>query len=79
MKILAPRIVIDSNFRFGKPIIKGTRITVEEVLGFVAAGMDFDEIEREYGLERADIQAAITYAALFLKGENVMLAKNLTA
>ncbi len=48
-------IVIDNKIRHGKPIIKGTRITVDEVLGALIGGMDYEEIEREYGIRREDI------------------------
>ena len=41
------RVVIDDRIRHGKPIIKGTRITVDEVLGVLIGGMNYDEIERE--------------------------------
>lgn len=68
MTTIAPNIVIDSRIRFGKPIIKGTRITVEEVLGFLASGMDFREIEKEYGLTKQDITAVLNYAHSFFKG-----------
>lgn len=71
MKAIAPRIVIDPNVRFGKPGIQGTRITVEEVLGALAGGMDTAEIQQEYGISRADVQAVIAYAASYLKGEEV--------
>ncbi|MBE9595163.1 MAG: DUF433 domain-containing protein, partial [Proteobacteria bacterium] len=43
------RIVIDDRIRHGKPIIKGTRITVDEVLGALIGGMNYGEIESEYG------------------------------
>jgi len=49
------RIVIDDKIRHGKPIIKGTRITMDEVLGALIGGMSYEEIEREYGIEREDI------------------------
>jgi uncharacterized protein (DUF433 family) len=41
------RIVIDDKIRHGKPIIKGTRITVDEVLGALIGGMTYDEVESE--------------------------------
>jgi len=44
------RIVINDKIRHGKPIIKGTRITVDEVLGALIGGMNYEEIEREYGV-----------------------------
>ena len=54
-------IIIDPKIRFGKPTIQGTRITVEEVLGAMEGGMDFREIEEEYGLTKNQIQLAIQY------------------
>jgi uncharacterized protein (DUF433 family) len=71
MKEIAPRIIIDPKIRFGKPVIKGTRITVEEALGFLTSGMSYKEIEKEYGLKKEDILAAIRYATSFLKGEEI--------
>lgn len=64
-------IIIDENIRHGKPIIKGTRITVEEILGAIAGGMAFEEIEREYGVGRKDILAAVRYVAAWFQGEEV--------
>ena len=64
-------IVIDKDIRHGKPLIKGTRITVEEVLGALAGGMAYDEIEEEYGIGRDGIQAAVSYAAGWMQGEEV--------
>ena len=61
MKKIAPKIVIDSDKRFGKPTIKGTRITVEEVLGALAGGMGFAEIEQEYGVDKEGIKAAVGF------------------
>ena len=63
------RITIDPKIRFGKPTIKGTRITVEEILGALAGGMDIGEIENEYGLTRPQVLAAVRYVAGWLKGE----------
>lgn len=65
-------IVINPAVRFGKPTIKGTRITVDEVLGWLAAGMDFTEIEAEYGLKKEQIVAAIRYVDGWIHEENVI-------
>lgn len=65
------KIIIDPKLRHGKPIIKGTRITVEEVLGALAGGMDFKEIEKEYGLTENQIRAAIAYVSAFIRGEEL--------
>lgn len=75
MREIAPKIVIDPKIRFGKPVIKGTRVTVEEVLGFLSGGMDYDEIEREYGIKKEDVLAVINYAAVFIKGEEIKFRK----
>ena len=52
-------IIVDDKIRFGKPIIKGTRITVDEVLGALAGGMTNEEMEKEYGVTEERISAAI--------------------
>ncbi|MBU4075559.1 MAG: DUF433 domain-containing protein [Euryarchaeota archaeon] len=44
------RIVIDPEIRHGKPIIKGTRVPVEVILGSLAGGMEIREIASEYGI-----------------------------
>ncbi|MBE9592135.1 MAG: DUF433 domain-containing protein [Proteobacteria bacterium] len=49
-------IAIDDRIRHGKPIIKGTRITIDEVLKALIGGMNYGEIESEYGIEREDIE-----------------------
>jgi uncharacterized protein (DUF433 family) len=57
-------ISIDSDIRFGKPIIKGTRICVSEILSWLATGMSFDEIIQDFHeLKREDILAALAFAA----------------
>jgi uncharacterized protein (DUF433 family) len=58
------RIVIDPAIRSGKPCIKGTRITVYDVLEYLAGGMAEDEILRDFpSLAREDIRAALEFAA----------------
>ena len=64
-------IIVDQKTRFGKPIISGTRITVEEVLGALAGGMTFEEIEEEYGVNKEGILAALRYATEVLSEEQV--------
>lgn len=65
------KITVDPKVRFGKPVISGTRITVEEVLGALAGGMEFAEIKKEYGLTRDQILAAIRYVTGWIRGENI--------
>lgn len=66
------RIVIDPNIQTGKPIIKGTRITVELVIELLAQGWSTEDIQTNYpGLDRKDIQACLAYASEILKNERV--------
>ncbi len=52
------------NKRFGKPCVRDTRITVYDVLGWLAAGMTFDEIVSDFPeLTIDDIKACLAYAA----------------
>jgi uncharacterized protein (DUF433 family) len=52
------------NKRFGKPCIRNTRITVFDVLGWLAAGMSHDEIIHDFPeLTNDDIRACLAYAA----------------
>ena len=61
---LLGRLVVDSSVRFGKPCIRGTRIAVGDVLGYLAAGMSTDEILQDFPqLGHDDIRACLTYAA----------------
>lgn len=54
----------DPNKRFGKPCIRNTRITVYDVLGWLAIGMDFKEIIADFPeLTFDDIKASLAYAA----------------
>lgn len=68
---IAPRIIIDEKVRFGKPVIKGTRVPVELIIGKLAGGMTYEEVMSEYDLTREDILAALDYAAKHLSDEEV--------
>ena len=58
------RISIDPAVRGGKPCIKGTRITVYDVLEYMAGGMSENEIVADFpSLSREDIRAALSFAA----------------
>ena len=58
------RIAIDPAVRFGKPCVRGTRITVGDVLGYLASGMSEDEILVDFPqLTREDIRACLAFAA----------------
>jgi len=73
MPEIMDRIVVDKQVRFGKPVIKGTRVPVELVVGKLAGDMTFEEIMQEYDLTRDDILAALSYAAKTLSHEEIHL------
>jgi len=68
---IAPRIVVDEKIRFGKPVIRGTRVPVDLILAKLARGMIYEEVMTEYGLIKEDILAALNYAAEHLSDEEV--------
>jgi uncharacterized protein (DUF433 family) len=58
------RIQISPTVRSGKPCIKGTRITVYDILEYLAGGMTEDEILKDFpDLSREDIRASLSFAA----------------
>lgn len=60
---LLDRISVDPAVRFGKPCVRGTRITVGDVLGHLAGGMSEDQIIKDFPqLARDDIRACLVYA-----------------
>ena len=62
-------IVIDPTVMVGKPVIKGTRLTVEYILGLLASGATVEEILKEYeGLKKESVQACLLFAAKALEG-----------
>jgi uncharacterized protein (DUF433 family) len=66
------RIVIDPDILVGKPVVKGTRLSVDFLLGLLAQGWAESEILRNYpGLEREDLLACWAYAAEALGQERV--------
>ena len=57
-------IIINPEVRFGKPCIRNTRISVYDVLSWMASGMTVKEILADYPeLSESDIQACLAYAA----------------
>ena len=61
---MSDRITIVPDVCNGKPVIRGTRITVQTVLEFLGAGDSVDDVLAEYPtLTREDVQACIDYAA----------------
>lgn len=66
-----PGVVVDPEIVHGKPVLAGTRIPVALVLGQLAGGVSFEELEREYGVTRRQAQDALGYAAQLVASEIV--------
>ena len=65
---LLERITLNPKVMTGKPVIRGTRLTVEYILNLLAHGATEAEILQEYeGLIREDIQACLLFAAQSLE------------
>ena len=66
------RIIIDPGILVGKPVIKGTRLSVEFIIDLLSQGWSEQEILHNYpGITREDIRACLSYASETLKIEKV--------
>ena len=73
MEDLLSRIISDPRVMAGKPVIRGTRITVDLILDLLASCMKPEEIADDYGISIEDIRAALLYAARILGREEVIV------
>ncbi|TDA67766.1 MAG: DUF433 domain-containing protein [Clostridia bacterium] len=71
MREIFPGIAVDPEIKSGKPVIKGTRVPVDIILGKLAGGATYEEIMQEYDLTREEISAVLRYAATVLGEEQV--------
>lgn len=62
------RVVIDSEIHHGRPVIRGTRLPVTIVVGSLAGGMSFTEVEREYDITADDIRDALRFVMELAQG-----------
>lgn len=66
------RIVLDPAVLAGKPVVRGTRLSVDFIIGLMADGWSEPDILRNYpGLTREDLAACLAYARDVLKSEKV--------
>ena len=64
------RIVIDPAICHGKPVIQGTRMPVSLIVGSLAGGMSFEQVEHEYDLSTDDIRAALKFVGELAEQES---------
>lgn len=77
---LLNRIEIDPRVMLGKPVVRGTRVTVEILLEKLAAGASMEEILADYpNLGRDDVLAALAYARQAVGTDEVILDTARTA
>ena len=68
---IAPRISVDEKIRFGRPVITGTRVPIDLILGKLAGGMKYEEIVKEFDITLEDILACLDYAAKTISAEEI--------
>ena len=73
MEDFMKRIVVNPKVMVGKPVIRGTRITVDAVLGRLAEGWTIEEILEDFPhITKEDVRAAIRYAESIVRGELIV-------
>jgi len=65
-------IAIDPAVKFGKPVVKGTRVPVDLIVRELGAGMTMDVLMREYRLTEQQVHAALRYAADVVAAEELV-------
>ena len=68
---ISPGITVDNDVHHGKAVIRGTRVPVSLVLGQLAAGVSYVELEEEFGVTVEGIRAALRYASELVSHETV--------
>ena len=70
------RITVNPRIHFGKPCIKGTRITVQSVLELLNEGLTFEHIIKDYypELSKDDIHACLQYAIALVAAEDIHIS-----
>jgi uncharacterized protein (DUF433 family) len=65
------RIVVEPSILMGKPILRGTRLSVEFIIDLLAQGWSSEDIIENYSIAVEDIRACLSYAGEALKKEKV--------
>lgn len=74
MDALLKRISVDPGVMTGKPVIRGTRVTVEAILQRLYGGMTVDDVLHDFPhIAREDVQAAQLYALNIVRNEDVLV------
>ncbi len=73
MKKAFTQITVNQKTQFGKPVIAGTRVPVEVVIGHIAAGDSIQGIMEEYRLTKKQVLVALRYASKVVAEETVIV------
>jgi uncharacterized protein (DUF433 family) len=73
-KEIFPGITIDPQVVHGRPVVAGTRVPVEVVVGELAGGSSFEDIMQDYHVTNEQIRAALAYATQMLSSTTVYAA-----
>lgn len=66
------RITINPRVLVGKPVIKGSRLAVEFIVGLLGQGWTIDQVMEDYpGITREDVLACLAYASEFMQSERI--------
>lgn len=68
---LSKGITTDPSIRFGRPVIRGTRVPADVIVGRIASGMSAQAVAEEYEITEKDVFNALRYAAKRLTEENI--------
>ncbi len=69
---LFERIAIDPKVMAGKPVIKGTRLPVQQILRLLSQGISIDEIIQDYDINKEDVFACLLYATEMLENTAIL-------
>lgn len=73
-KEVFPGVTVDEQVVHGRPVVAGTRVPVESVVGELAGGSSFEEVKADYHLTDEQLRAALGYAAQILSSTTVYAA-----
>jgi len=71
---LIENICIDKKIKGGKPVIKGTRVPVDLILGKLAGGMTYEAVMKEYDITKKDILSVLEYASVYIANDEIRVA-----
>ncbi len=74
VKEVFPGVTVDPEVVHGRPVVAGTRLPVEVIVGALAGGSSFEEIVADYHLTDEQIRAALGYATRMLNSTTVYVA-----